>query len=122
MNKNIFKVFGVFLVLGALIILGAGCAKTPSPLEEYAGAYQKGEVNVSIQNFAFNPSAFGIEKGTRVTWNNNDDVSHRVQLDTGVGSMEMKEGDTWFFVFKESGKYTYHCSIHPSMVGTIYVK
>ena len=112
-----------------LLFLGAGCAKQTATVESeapqgevYAGTYLSGEASVGIVNFAFSPAVLGVEKGTKVEWTNLDSAPHRVQLDTGVGSLEMKKDGKWSFAFKEPGKYTYHCSIHPSMVGTIYVK
>lgn len=116
------------LLLLPLLFLGAGCAKEtatvtpPAPEAEFTGTYLSGEAGIAIVNYTFSPDKLGIEKGTKVEWTNLDDTPHRVQLDTGVGSLEMKKGSKWTFTFKEPGKYTYHCSVHPSMVGTIYVK
>lgn len=111
------------LLLLPLLFFGAGCAKQAATVEEkYSGPYQSGEASVAIANFVFSPAVLGVEKGTKVEWTNLDSVMHRVQLDTGVGSLEMKKNDKWSFTFNTPGKYTYHCSIHPSMVGTIYVK
>ena len=120
------KLFAVPLVFAALLLLGAGCAKQTATFitseEVYTGTYQSGEASVAIANFAFSPAVLGVEKGTKVEWTNLDNVMHRVALDTGVGSLEMKKNDKWSFTFNTPGKYTYHCAIHPSMVGTIYVK
>lgn len=57
-----------------------------------------------------------------VTWINNDNAPHTV-TDTGVfDSGNMNQGQSWTHTFTTSGTYTYHCTYHPWMTGTIIVK
>ena len=117
------KILLIPLLLMPLIFLGVGCAKkTASPLDESRGAYQKGAASVEIKNYLFNPRELGVKKGTEVTWTNNDETDHQVLLDTGVGSKILKKGESWTFLFRETGKFIYHSAVHPSMVGTVFVK
>lgn len=80
--------------------------------------------NVSINNFIFSPSSITVKKGTTVTWTNNDSVSHTVtEMDgqTGLDSGTLEHGKSYSFTFNSLGTFKYHCSIHPSMVGTVTV-
>ncbi len=80
-------------------------------------------VQVTIQNFAFSPAHLSVAPGTTVTWTNKDSVAHTVTSDTSAwpDSGSVNTGQTFSFTFKKAGTYTYHCSIHPSMVGTVTV-
>jgi plastocyanin len=79
---------------------------------------------ISIQNMMFTPSQITIAKGGEVTWTNNDSTAHTVTSDTGneLGSGDIQPGSTYSHTFNQTGSFQYHCSIHPSMRGTIVVK
>ncbi len=73
---------------------------------------------------AFDPNPFtrSFNAGSRVAWANNDGVVHRLVsvapaplFDSG----DIAPGATFEFTYSARGTYAYHCSIHPSMVGTI---
>jgi plastocyanin len=81
-----------------------------------------GANGVAIQNMAFNPTTLTVPVGTTVTWKNFDSTTHHIVSDTGVfQSSDLSNGQTFNFTFTKAGNYPYHCSIHPSMTGTIVV-
>ncbi len=83
------------------------------------------EAQVMIKNHAFNPQSLEIEKGTKVIWKNEDLVPHTVVSDPDGGIFKsgiVIYGTTTSFPFESSGRYPYHCSIHPNMHGEIIVK
>ena len=79
--------------------------------------------SVMIQNFAFTPATITVPQGTMVTWTNQDGTAHTVTADSGNGptSGQLQQGQSYSFTFNESGTFTYHCSIHPQMAGTVVV-
>lgn len=78
---------------------------------------------VLIASFAFSPSSLTVKVGDTVTWTNNDSASHTVVADDGsFKSADLGQGASYQFTFKTAGAYTYKCSIHPSMTGTIVVQ
>ena len=79
--------------------------------------------NVAIQNFAFSPASMTIHAGDTVVWTNMDSTAHTVTSDSGseLASQSIGNGQTYSHTFNTAGTYTYHCSIHPSMHGTITV-
>jgi plastocyanin len=90
----------------------------PTVQETQAGV----EANtVTIQNFAFNPGTLTVKQGTTVTWINQDSATHKIKSDT-FNSPDLRQGDTYKFVFTTKGSYDYSCSIHPSMTGKIVVE
>lgn len=78
---------------------------------------------VKIDNFNFAPPTLTIPVGTQVTWTNRDDIPHTVVSDDQ--SMKSKALDTdekFTFTFTKPGTYSYFCSLHPKMKGTILVQ
>lgn len=89
------------------------------------GGSQNGEntnnMIVSIQSFSFDPGTITVMAGSKVTWVNNDTVSHSVKSDT-FNSPDMAPGDTFSFTFDNKGTYSYSCGVHPFMKGTVVVQ
>lgn len=81
---------------------------------------------IEIKNMMFTPPQISISKGGTVTWTNNDTTTHTVVDDLsnvgGPSSGQIAPGATYSFTFVKTGSFQYHCSIHPSMRGTIVVK
>jgi len=112
------------VVLAGAAVLIAGCTSysTPSPSSspQTSTASQN---NVAMKGLAFNPSALTIVKGAKVTWTNDDSTTHTVTSDTGAfGSGNLSPGNSFTHQFNETGTFPYHCTIHPSMKGTITVQ
>ncbi len=82
-------------------------------------------VTVNIENFAFAPSTVTVKKGGSVTWTNRDSVQHDITPDTEGDAFQKSEllakDESYTWKFETVGTYTYHCSPHPNMTGTITV-
>lgn len=76
---------------------------------------------VEIKDFSFNPKNLQIKAGVTVEWTNKDSVAHKIKFDSGEESPTMQSGETYEKLFTKNGTYSYICSIHPSMKGTIIV-
>jgi len=77
---------------------------------------------VTIDNFTFQPAALTVKAGTTVTWTNHDDIPHAV---VSAGTFRSKALDTdqsYSFTFTAPGDYSYFCSLHPHMTGTVKVE
>ncbi|HEX3540233.1 MAG TPA: plastocyanin/azurin family copper-binding protein [Acidimicrobiales bacterium] len=74
-----------------------------------------------MTNFAFDPAALTVKAGTKVTWTNNDIVAHTVTFTDVANSPVLNRGDTFSRTFTSPGTYSYICSIHPFMHGTVVV-
>ncbi|HEX4348096.1 MAG TPA: plastocyanin/azurin family copper-binding protein [Vicinamibacterales bacterium] len=72
---------------------------------------------------AFNPNPMVVAKGTTVTWTNNDTTTHTSTADNGMWSSGgIAPGGTFSTTLQTAGTFTYHCTIHPGMVGTMTVQ
>lgn len=78
---------------------------------------------VTIKNFAFTPANLTVKAGSTVQWTNMDTTDHTVTSDNNLfNSGTLSNSDSYQFKFDTPGTYTYHCSIHPMMKGTITVQ
>ena len=75
-----------------------------------------------IVDFSFAPNNLTINVGDMVEWTNQDGVSHTSTSDDGVwDSGLLGQGDTFTYTFTLAGSYSYHCTPHPFMTGTVVV-
>ena len=78
---------------------------------------------VLIEQSTFSPATITIAKGDTVTWQNKDPYLHRIVADDGSFDLgDQRQGETVKHTFTEVGTYTYTCSIHAFMKGTVVVK
>lgn len=72
---------------------------------------------------AFGPNPLTITAGTTISWLNNDNTTHTSVADGGQwASGNVTPGGRFNFTFASTGRFAYHCQIHPNMVGTIIVQ
>jgi plastocyanin len=98
-----------------------------------AGSALAATTNVAIANFSFTPSAAKIKLGDTVHWTNTaPTTSHTTTSDTtnpdgspGVhwwDSGVLSSNQTFDWLYTAAGSFTYHCSIHPTLMkGTVSV-
>ena len=115
----------VLVVIAGATVMISGCTSSsntsPSPVNS-AVTSTASQNAVAIQNYAFNPSMLTIQKGANVTWTNYDSVQHTVVSDSSAFSSPLlNKGDTFTHQFNNTGSFSYICSIHPYMKGTIVV-
>jgi plastocyanin len=78
---------------------------------------------VTIDNFVFGPERVTVKAGTTVIWTNRDDIPHTVaSKDRAFKSKVMDTDESFSFTFPTPGEYSYFCSLHPHMTGTIVVE
>ena len=78
---------------------------------------------VKIDNFTFDPPRVTVKAGTVVTWQNDDDIPHTVASSTKLfKSKALDTDDSYLYTFTTPGEYSYFCSLHPHMTGTIVVE
>src|SRR6478609_4080826 len=77
-----------------------------------------------IKDFAFNPQNITVKSGEKITWINRDEEPHTV---VSVGKQFKKSpgldtDQTYTIVAGAPATYSYFCSVHPKMTGTIVVQ
>ncbi|EKD33199.1 MAG: Copper-binding protein, plastocyanin/azurin family [uncultured bacterium] len=79
--------------------------------------------DVTISNSAYSPTSVTIKAGQTVRFLNSDSTTHTITADNLTwGSGSITTGNQWIKKYTTAGTYTYHCSIHPEMTGTVIVE
>lgn len=98
-----FAILGACLVVGVLPALAA-------------------DQSVAIHDFRYAPASVAVKPGETVTWRADGYYMHSVHFDaeaTGIGTPSSKY--TASRTFPDEGKFAYHCDVHASMHGVVYV-
>jgi plastocyanin len=79
--------------------------------------------SVAISDFQFSPAQITIDQGDSVTWTNNGPTAHSAtapdgSFDTGI----YPAGQSRSHTFNDAGTFSYICTPHPNMTGTVVVR
>jgi plastocyanin len=101
----------------AATVIAAGCGGT----EENSQPVATTEVKM-VKSYSFDPKTIEIEAGQTVTWTNEDNFTHTVEVE-GQEDHEVGQGESVEITFDEPGTYDYVCTLHSQdMDGTVIVK
>jgi plastocyanin len=105
------------LALPAAVLATAGCGGSAASSEPVAST----EVAMA-KSYVFEPKVIEIAAGDEVTWTNEDNFTHTVQVD-GQEDHEVDRGDSVSIRFDTPGTYHYLCTLHSNdMDGTVIVE
>ena len=117
------------LCAGVLVACGSGGTSssgstTESSSSSAAASSDAGSEasTITIENFSFT-TPDSVSPGATVTVDNQDGTEHTVTSDDGDAFDDRADaGTSTFTAPTKPGSYPFHCSIHPSMHGTLVVK
>jgi len=89
-----------------------------------------GSTTVTIQSgasvlttTAFGTNPINVPVGTTISWLNGDSTTHTSTADGGAWSSgDIAPGARFNMTFQSAGQFTYHCQIHPGMIGSVVVQ
>jgi plastocyanin len=115
-NKTVQILFAISFLFLSNFTLGQA--------EKEASADGPQKNQIVIKDFHFSPETLTVKSGEKVTWINRDEEPHTV---VSVQKQFKKSGaldtDQEFTITAGApGTYTYFCSVHPKMTGTIVVE
>ena len=116
-NKIAALLCGVSFLNLSLFALAGGTTNTDSA----AGGKQN---KIEIKDFAFDPQTITVKSGEKITWVNKDGEPHTVvSVEKQFKKSPALDTDESYTVTAGApGTYTYFCSVHPKMTGTIVVE
>ena len=77
---------------------------------------------VRIVDFNFDPLSLNGTVGTPITWTNAGPSNHTITANDGsFDSGTILVNAKFSFTPTKAGTFAYHCSIHPTMQGTIVI-
>ena len=108
----------VGLAAALTLVAVAGCS-SPTPEEARTPLPDQ----VIIADRAYSPSEITIDVGDTVTWVFDDGgMVHDVVADDKSFRSPLKAAGSFTHTFDEPGTFTYHCTPHPDMTGTVVVE
>jgi plastocyanin len=98
-------------------------AETVVYLEKAPGSHAAATVAMDQKGMKFVPHLLAITAGDTVEFLNHDAVAHNVYSpdNEGYNLGSFKPGEKRSYAFKSPGVYTQLCSVHPEMLGFIFV-
>jgi len=112
--------------LAYFFLYGAG---TTTPTITSVPVIMPNGVADQTKGLNFQPAAITVVIGVNntVVWTNKDTAAHTVvnasaPVAFGSATSLIPAGQTWSFTFTGPGTYSYFCSLHPYMKGTVIVK
>ncbi len=116
-------------VVFAVLIFASACsgnsasAPSPTPAGDPATSVSIPRGAESLGNRAYAPDELTVQAGATVTWTNTDSEAHTSTSNiAGWDSGVVAPGASFSFQFPTAGTFQYHCTIHPSMVGSVVVR
>ena len=76
---------------------------------------------VDISDFMFAPAMLEVAVGSTVTWTNSHTQAHTANSAGNFDTGAIQPGASATVTFDETGTFSYICSFHPFMTGTIAV-
>jgi plastocyanin len=134
-----FRFLSALLVAFVLAVVVAGCspgsassaspsAPTPTTGGTGTGTGSGGgstpSVTITIVGIngasSFNPNPASAAQGSTLAWRNSDSVTHHIVFNDGsLDAGEIAPGATSAVLTLAANGANYHCTIHPTMVGSI---
>jgi plastocyanin len=109
--------FFLLQALAAAAVFAAGCGGAGGSSEPVATT----EVQM-VKSYRFDPKVIEIEAGDTVTWTNEDNFTHTVEVD-GQADQKVEQGESFSIAFDTPGTYHYFCTLHSKdMDGEVIVK
>ena len=107
----------LFPALAAVALFAAGCGASGESSEPVATT----EVQM-VKSYRFDPQVIEIKAGDTVTWTNEDNFTHTVEVD-GREDHKVEQGESFSIKFDEPGTYHYLCTLHSQdMDGEVIVR
>jgi plastocyanin len=105
---------------GTILVEGTDGSAPPPPKEVVAAVAKDGDVQMA--DFSFSPKQLTVVAGSSIGFTNGGVAPHTAtskdgSWDTGI----VRSGTTTRVTFDTPGTFTYYCTIHPQMVGTLLV-
>lgn len=121
------RILGISSLLCLLAFLGLSCNSSSNPTGPGGGGGGADKtitiVGESGAN-SFSPSPDTVTVGQTVAWHNAAGITHTATANGGAfNTGNIGSGKTsGVITMSTAGSFPYHCSIHPTMTGTLVVK
>jgi plastocyanin len=116
------RLLAVAVAVGLLTACGASKPGSSSGGGASSSVAKGAPASVVVKNFDFTPGNLTVKTGTKVTWKFEDTTQHNVTADNKKFKSKDIQKGSYSYTFNSPGKYSYYCSIHQYMKGTVTVQ
>lgn len=121
-------------IMAGVLVVAAACGGGPGPGATGPAATGpaaptgavactgSGGSQVAIADNTFNPASATVAVGGSVTWTNADPGTHTVTFNEGPDCGRLAQNASVSRTFTDAGTFTYRCTIHGSMRGSVVVQ
>jgi plastocyanin len=125
------------LGLLALTACGGGGSDAMGDAPEASSPAAASGPVVNMKLTQFDPASISVKAGDTLTWNNSNNIGHTLvqgtyevdsagqrtsEKDDGTFTLDVKkQGDKVTHTYDKAGTFTYYCTIHKAMNGTVTV-
>lgn len=118
-TRPLTRIASISALAGVLFL--TGCSGAPD-----AAASDEPAATITVSDMSYSEAEVTVHVGDTVEWVFDDggiphDVAGEGALEGELQSDLLTEG-SYSYTFDEAGTYTYHCTPHPMMIGTIVVE
>ena len=132
-GQGLVVIVGIAVIVFVVAWLVMTTSSSPSKLQPRSPAHRicwptgAGQYN----EYGFVPATISVKVGQPIVWTNKGTMPHIVAsdpypTDDALPSFDAKQniipGASYRYVFTKSGTYTYHDNLHPTLLGTVFVK
>jgi len=116
--KNRIRIACAFALASALAGCGGSGSSTPTSPSSTSVIITINGIN---GNMSFSPEIASVKVGQTVAWHNADSITHAIAQDGGGFATGTIAGGTTSaaVTISATGSLPYHCTIHPSMTGSL---
>jgi plastocyanin len=110
----------IIFTIGSLFLANSSLGHA----EKGASADTAAKNQIVIKDFHFTPQTLTVKSGEKIIWINRDEEPHTVvSVEKQFKKSAPLDTDEEFTITAGApGTYTYFCSVHPKMMGTIVVE
>ena len=118
---------GLLAIVTAMTLLTAACGgdgygSNGGPTGTPGGSTGSTSSSITVRNNSFDPSATTVAVGTTVNWSwAQGATDHNVTFADGQKSATQATG-SYSRTFSSAGTFSYNCTIHPGMNGSVTVR
>lgn len=106
-----------------MAIAGTGCGGSERPAGARSASAGTAPGAIVVGDYFFKPGARAVKTGERITWTNAGKIPHNVIGNGAFRSRQLDPGDSYAFTFKNTGTYSYLCTLHPTLMsGKVVVR
>lgn len=118
------RTLAAIMLTATLVSPVVGCGDEEADSPSYTGVVEDGAAVVEMKDISFSPEEVTVKVNEMVRWVNEDPVAHTITDDGGRFDSGAVSGSsaTYEQTYAAPGVFSYTCTIHPTMKGTVIVE